>query len=295
MCTIEEALNIHVLGGRSSASHCANGKSTDGKNTFNREEALFDAELLLGHVLGRDRTYLKTWPEKPLTDKQFQAYNELVKQRSEGRPVAHLLGCRDFWTLELFVSPTTLIPRPDTEILIETALAQIFPNDAVVLDLGTGTGAIALSLASERPEWSITASDAFPEVVELAKKNALHNKLERVSVICSAWFDAFEGSKFNLIVSNPPYIDALDPHLSQGDLRFEPASALVADDHGMADIRHIVQTSPSHLLSDGWLMIEHGYQQGELVRASFKANGFKQVKTILDFGSNERVTMGQRL
>lgn len=290
MYTIEEALKLHALSGEGvTGSH-----GTDGKNTSNREDALFDAELLLGHVLARDRTYLKTWPEKLLTDEQFQTYIELVKLRREGQPVAHLLGYRDFWTLELFVSPTTLIPRPDTEILIESALAQTLPNDAAVLDLGTGTGAIALSLASERPGWSVTASDVFPEVVALAKKNAVHNKLARVSVICSAWFDAFEDRKFNLIVSNPPYIDSLDPHLSQGDLRFEPVSALVADDHGMADIRHIVQTSLSHLLSEGWLMIEHGYQQGELVRASFKANGFEQVKTILDFGSNERVTMGKK-
>jgi len=297
MCTIEEALKLHAQrgGGVGSDNHCIDGKSADSKNTSNREEALFDAELLLGHVLGRDRTYLKTWPEKLLTDEQFQTYIELIKLRNEGRPVAHLLGYRYFWTLELYVSPSTLIPRPDTEILIEAALAQTFPSDATVLDLGTGTGAIALSLASEQPGWLVTASDVFPEVVELAKKNAEHNKLEQVSIICSSWFDAFEGRKFNLIVSNPPYIDPLDPHLSHGDLRFEPASALVADDHGMADIRHIVQASLNHLLSDGWLMIEHGYLQGELVRASFKANGFDQVKTILDFGNNERVTVGQKL
>jgi len=292
MFTIEEALKVHALDGRNTDGHCVDGK--DDSNT-NIEEALFDAELLLGHVLGKDRTYLKTWPEKSLNDEQFQAYIKLIKLRQEGRPVAHLLGCRDFWTLELFVSPSTLIPRPDTEILIEYALAQALPDDAEVLDLGTGTGAIALALASERPEWLITASDVFPEVVELAKKNAAHNKLERVSILCSAWFDEFEGRMFNLIVSNPPYIDSLDPHLKKGDLRFEPVSALVADDHGMADIRHIVQASLSHLLSDGWLMIEHGYQQGGLVRESFRANGFQRVQTVLDFGNNERVTMGQRL
>jgi len=285
MCTIEEALKLHVLHGEA---------GTDGKNNFTNEEALFDAELLLCHVLGRDRAYLKTWPEKSLNDQQYHAYIELIKLRQEGQPVAHLLGYRYFWTLELFVSPSTLIPRPDTEILIEYALAQALPDNATVLDLGTGTGAIALSLASERPEWLVTASDVFPEVVALAKKNAAHNKLDRVSVVCSAWFDALEDCMFDLIVSNPPYIDSLDPHLSQGDLRFEPISALVADDHGMADIRHIVQTSLNHLLSDGWLMIEHGYQQGGLVRASFKASGFKRIETVLDFGKNERVTMGQR-
>ena len=163
------------------------------------------------------------------------------------------------------------------------------------MDLGTGTGAIALALASERLGWSVTASDVFPEVVALANKNAVHNKLGNVTVVCSAWFEAFENRKFNLIVSNPPYIDSLDPHLSEGDLRFEPASALVAEDHGMADIVHIVQASLHYLLQDGWLMLEHGYQQGEQVRDVFIANGFEQVKTVLDFGNNERVTMGQRL
>lgn len=287
MCTIEEALKLNVLS--VSVDDC------DGANNSTlREEALFDAELLLGHVLACDRTYLKTWPEKPLSDEQFQTYIALIKRRQAGQPVAHLLGYRDFWTLELFVSPSTLIPRPDTEILIECALELALPDNAKVLDLGTGTGAIALSLASERSGWSVTGSDVFPEVVALAKKNALHNKLERVSVICSAWFDAFENTIFDLIVSNPPYIDSSDPHLSQGDLRFEPVSALVAHDHGMADIRHIIKTSLNHLLADGWLMLEHGYQQGELVRDSFKVNGFVHVKTVLDFGGNERVTMGQK-
>ncbi|MFT7185956.1 MAG: release factor glutamine methyltransferase [Pseudohongiellaceae bacterium] len=295
MCTIEEALKLHALNGKSDDRYSSDGNSGAGINTaIIIEEALFEAELLLGHVLGCDRTYLKTWPEKSLNDDQIQAYTALIKSRQLGQPVAHLLGYRDFWTLELFVSPSTLIPRPDTETLIEYALEQALPDDAKVLDLGTGTGAIALSLASERPGWSVTASDVFPEVVALAKKNALHNKLERVSVICSAWFDAFENNMFNLIVSNPPYIDSLDPHLSKGDLRFEPVSALVADDHGMADIRHIVKMSLNHLLSGGWLMIEHGYQQGGLVRESFKINGFARVKTVLDYGGNDRVTMGQK-
>ncbi|MFT6265526.1 MAG: release factor glutamine methyltransferase [Oleiphilaceae bacterium] len=301
MCTIEEALKLNALSVNVDEPYCISGhsgvdsNSGDGSDTSTSiEDALLDAELLLGHVLGCDRTYLKTWPEKSLSDEQFQAYTQLIKRRYEGQPVAHLLGYRDFWTLELFVSPSTLIPRPDTEILIEYALEQALPDDAKVLDLGTGTGAIALSLASERPNWSVTASDVFPSVVELAKKNALHNKLERVSVICSAWFDAFEGNKFNLIVSNPPYIDSLDPHLSKGDLRFEPTSALVAGDHGMADIRYIVQASLGYLLSGGWLMVEHGYQQGVGVRESFRENGFECVKTVLDYGSNERVTMGQK-
>lgn len=302
MFTIDEALNIHTQKWVNSSS----GQETVGaevsveslgvKNkVVSIEEALFDAELLLGHVLGCDRTYLKTWPEKTLTSDQFSEYERLIKLRLSGQPVAHLLGYRDFWTLELYVSPSTLIPRPDTEILIEHALAQTLPDEAFVLDLGTGTGAIALALASERPNWRVTASDVFPEVVELAKKNALHNKLEHVSVVCSAWFDAFDGKKFNLIVSNPPYIDPLDPHLVKGDLRFEPITALVAEDHGMADIRYIVAAAKEYLLAGGWLMLEHGYDQGEKVRSCFKGNGFVNVKTVLDFGNNERVTMGQKL
>ena len=279
MSSIEDALQLYA-------------QNIDVSPLISKEEALFDAEILLGHVLNCDRTYLKTWPEKIISNAQLEVYQGLIEQRSEGVPVAHLLGVRDFWTLELFVSPCTLIPRPDTEILIEHALEQFLPEDAKVLDLGTGTGAIALALARERPKWSVTASDVFPEVVALARKNALHNALENVSIVCSAWFEVFEKCKFHLIVSNPPYIDSLDPHLSQGDLRFEPNSALVAGDQGMADIRHIVETALNHMLPGGWLMIEHGYQQGERVRSVFVAKGYQQVKTIRDFGGNERVTMG---
>ena len=275
MNTIETALKIHSLIGGDS------------------ESALFDAELLLCHVLGCDRTYLKTWPEKQLSSDQQTQYSSLINLRREGRPIAYLLGRRDFWTLELFVSPATLIPRPDTEILIEHALELTLPSDASVLDLGTGTGAIALSLASERLRWQVTASDAFSEVVALAQKNAKHNRLERVDIVCSSWFEMFENRRFHLIVSNPPYIDPQDPHLSQGDLRYEPVSALVAQEHGMADIQHIVQASVKHLYVEGWLMIEHGYQQGELVRNCFEQCGFEQIKTVCDFGNNERVTMGQ--
>jgi len=282
MTSIEEALKAHYL---FCFSHDGAGNEAD--------SAFFDAELLLCHVLDCDRTYLKTWPEKILTDHQKKQFTSLIEARRSGQPVAHILGRRDFWTLELFVTPATLIPRPDTEILIECALKLELPNKAVVLDLGTGTGAIALSLASERPEWQVTGSDAFAEVVELAQKNAVHNQLERVKVVCSAWFELFAGERFHLIVSNPPYIDPQDPHLKQGDLRFEPISALVAQEKGMADIHHIVKNAINYLHPKGWLILEHGYQQGELVRNCFEYAGFNHVKTVSDYGNNERITMGQ--
>jgi len=282
MITIAEALKAHHL-----LCFSRDGSSDE------TDSAFFDAELLLCHVLGSDRTYLKTWPEKTLTDHQEKQYKSLIEARQSGQPVAHLLGRRDFWTLELLVTPATLIPRPDTEILIECALELELPDKASVLDLGTGTGAIALSLASERPEWHLTASDAFAEVVELAQKNAKHNQLERVTVVRSVWFELFVGERFHLIVSNPPYIDPQDPHLKQGDLRFEPVSALVAQEKGMADINHIVKNAINHLHPEGWLMLEHGYQQGELVRSCFESASFNHVKTVNDYGNNERITMGQ--
>lgn len=254
-----------------------------------------DVELLVAHVLGRDRSYLYTWPEKSLSFEQCQEFEQLFAERLQGRPIAHLLGQREFWGLELEVDASTLIPRPDTECLVEQALALDLPEDARVLDLGTGTGAIALGLASERTKWTLIALDKSQQAVTLAERNRLRHNLHNVTVLQSDWFSAMTTERFQLIVSNPPYISPLDPHLDLGDVRFEPRSALVADAEGLADIEQIITESFCFLESDGWLMIEHGYQQGELVRDLFRHYGYSAVATEKDLGRNERVTRGQRV
>ena len=209
--------------------------------------------------------------------------------------MAHLVGEREFWSLPLYVSAATLIPRPDTECLVEQALARLPASSCRILDLGTGTGAIALALATERPDCAITAVDVMPDAVALAQRNVERLGLTNVTVLQSSWFSALEKQTFGVIVSNPPYIDEHDPHLAQGDVRFEPLTALVAAREGLADLDHIVTTSRQHLLSGGWLLVEHGWTQGEAVRALFTQAGYAGVKTCRDYGGNERLTLGQWL
>lgn len=251
-----------------------------------------DAELLLASVTGRDRTWFRTWPDRALDAEVVSAFGRLVDKRVAGHPVAHLLGHQGFWTLSLQVSEHTLIPRPDTECLVEAALALPLPEQARVLDLGTGTGAIALALAGERPQWQVTASDAVDDAVALARRNADQLELP-VTIIKSDWFDQIVPARFDLIVSNPPYIAERDVHLSQGDVRFEPASALVSGADGLDDIRAIVSDAVAWLAPAGWLMVEHGFEQGDAVRGLFESAGFRQVETRRDYGQNDRFTLGQ--
>lgn len=259
------------------------------------DSARLDAELLLAHVLERDRTHLYTWPDKKLSADQLTRFNALLQARAAGHPVAHLLGVREFWGLELDTDDSTLIPRPDTETLVEVALALEIPANARVLDLGTGTGAIALALASEKPAWSFVAVDEAPQAIVLAERNRAKFGFDHVSVKRSHWFDQVDNTPFHLIVSNPPYIDEHDPHLMQGDVRFEPRSALVAGGHGLADLQHIIETARGFLCASGWLLLEHGYLQGEAVRSLFGQSGYQQVRTLQDFGGNDRVSVGQWL
>lgn len=222
-----------------------------------------DAEILLEHVTGKARTYLLAFGETELTAEQEARLAALLARRKTGEPVAHLVGEREFWSLPLYVSAATLIPRPDTECLVEQALARLPASSCHILDLGTGTGAIALALATERPDCAITAVDVMPDAVALAQRNVERLGLTNVTVLQSSWFSALEKQTFGVIVSNPPYIDEHDPHLAQGDVRFEPLTALVAAREGLADLDHIVTTSRQHLLSGGWLLVEHGWTQGK--------------------------------
>lgn len=252
-----------------------------------------DAEILLGLVTGKPRTFILAFGETMLSDEETQKLETLLARRSQGEPVAHLTGVREFWSLPLYVSPATLIPRPDTECLVEQALARLPAGAGQILDLGTGTGAIALALASERPDCHVTALDVVPQAVELARRNAQNLAIRNVTVLQSDWFSALKEERFTLIVSNPPYIDEDDPHLAQGDVRFEPRSALVADEKGLADLRTIIFEARRFLAPQGWLLLEHGWRQGEAVRELFNEAGYHAVETCRDYGGNERLTLGQ--
>lgn len=252
-----------------------------------------DAEILLGFVTGRARTFIIAFGETPLTADQLQRLDTLLARREQGEPVAYLTGEREFWSLPLSVSPATLIPRPDTECLVEQALARLPSEPVSILDLGTGTGAVALALASERPDCKVTGVDLQPDAVRLARHNAQKLNILNTLFLHGSWFSPVAGERFALIVSNPPYIDAADPHLAAGDVRFEPASALVAGNAGLADLAHIIQAAPAYLHPGGWLLLEHGWQQAADVQALLHDAGYQQIATIKDYGDNDRVSLGQ--
>ena len=232
-----------------------------------------DAEILLGHVTGKSRTQILAFDETELSAAQVDTLAALLSRRQRGEPVAHLVGTREFWSLPLFVSPATLIPRPDTECLVEQALARLPQTPGRSLDLGTGTGAVALALASERPDCQVTAVDFIADAVALAQRNAAHLAINNITIVQSDWFSALDDQRFAMIVSNPPYIDEQDEHLSQGDVRFEPKTALVAADQGLADLAHIISQGRAWLEPGGYMLLEHGWKQGEAVRELFSAAG----------------------
>jgi release factor glutamine methyltransferase len=252
-----------------------------------------DAELLLAAALGRDRTWLRTWPEYEPVPDAVSRFDALLQRREQGEPMAHILGRRGFWTLDLQVSPATLIPRPDTELLVETALALIANAALPVLDMGTGTGAVALALASERPGWAVTAVDVSADALVVAETNRVGHGLKNVQILQSDWFSALPGRRFGLIVSNPPYIAEQDHHLDEGDVRFEPRLALTSGPDGLDAIRHIVYKAPEYLQTPGWLAFEHGFDQGEACRALLRERGFEAVASHRDLGGQERVTLGR--
>ena len=256
------------------------------------ESPEIDADVLLCHVLAKPRSFILAWPEYALSEAECAALRVLTTRRQAGEPIAHLTGEREFWSLSLKVSPDTLIPRPDTEIIIEAALARLPDTTATLADLGTGTGAIALALKSERPQDTVYAVEFNANAAALARLNSERLSLP-ITVLEGSWFAPLAGLKFDMLLSNPPYIDGADPHLLQGDVRFEPASALVAKEAGMADLRHLIRHSPDYLNDNGWLLLEHGWQQAALVRDYFTELGFKAVATLSDYGDNERITLAQ--
>ncbi|OOF87853.1 protein-(glutamine-N5) methyltransferase, release factor-specific [Rodentibacter ratti] len=281
------------------------GQASNALNKANpQENGKTDALVLLQFATGKSRTQILAFDETEIEEKVRSNLTALLTRRLKGEPIAYILGEKEFWSLSLNVTESTLIPRPDTEILVEQALVitreklQKKPPHFRILDLGTGTGAIALALAAEltpicekqSTELMITGGDLIPNAVELAKSNAEKNQLN-VRFFQSQWFDNVEG-KFDLIVSNPPYIDESDEHLKQGDVRFEPLSALVAAEQGYGDLRHIIEQAPAYLNEGGALLLEHGWQQGEKVRSIFAENHWEKIATVRDYGDNERITYG---
>ena len=254
--------------------------------------AALDAQVLLCHVLEQSRTWLFTWPERELTRAQQAEFEALLARREQGEPVAHLIGEREFFGRRFSVTADTLIPRPDTETLVEQVLALALPANARVVDLGTGTGAIGITLALEQPAWQVTLVDNSAAALQVAAANA-RQLGATVRCLQGSWLTPCDGF-FDLVVSNPPYIEDGDVHLAQGYVRFEPRSALVAGDQGLADLITIAQQAAGKLVAGGWLLLEHGFEQGDAVRALLADIGFEDVRTEQDLGGNDRVTLGKQ-
>lgn len=258
------------------------------------ETAALDAEVLLTHVLGVNRAWLYANGEANLPADKESFFNDLVKRRTRGEPIAYLLGRREFWSLSFRVTANVLIPRPETEMLVETALA-LYPAERAcrVADLGTGSGAVAIALASERPGWEIHATDLSPEALNVATRNALTLTPGRVQFHLGSWLQPLEGL-FDLVVSNPPYVNADDPHLERGDCRFEPRMALTPGSDGLVAIGEITAAAKNHLTASGWLIFEHGFDQGQAVRSLLTERGFEEVSTRKDLEGRDRISLGRK-
>lgn len=258
-----------------------------------RDDSLTDAEALLSAVTGKSTASLIAAADRPLLERAVGDFRALVERRARGEPVAYLLGQKEFWSLALIVTPDVLIPRPETELLVEEVLARVSRRKtATILELGTGSGAIALALASELPQCAIVATDISDAALSVAKGNAQKLALARIEFCAGDWFDAVAARRFDLIVANPPYIAPDDPHLAQGDVSFEPGAALVSADHGLADLERIIIGAGGSLNAGGTLLLEHGYDQAAAVRARLRQHGFVSITTRRDLGGHERVSWG---
>lgn len=259
------------------------------------ESALLDAEVLLCFALDKDRSHLRAWPDKSLTDEQLRHFEVLLRQRLSGLPIAYITGRREFWSRDFEVGPDVLIPRPDTERLIELALQLIPINRPYrLIDLGTGSGIIAITLAVERPNCEAIATDLNAGALAIARRNADRHQTSNIQFIQSHWFEAIANTAlFDLVISNPPYIDENDPHLTEGDVRFEPKSALIADNRGLSDIERIAMDARQRLYPGGHLLIEHGYDQLEQVQAILNGLNYRKVTTYADLSGQPRVSYGQ--
>lgn len=256
--------------------------------------AALDAQILLSHVLQCNTAHLIAWPEKKLTNKQSDTFQQLIQQRQQGLPIAHLTGQREFWSLDFNVNNSTLIPRPETETLVEFILTKFSDQKNLnLLDMGTGTGAIAIAIAHDRPDWKILASDISENALNLAQENSDRLHTNKIAFIQSNWFKNITQNDFDIIVSNPPYIAADDPHLQQGDVRFEPKTALTAGITGMDDIEIICSHAKKHLSKNGWLIVEHGYNQKQKVAECFDKNNFTQIEQMQDLSGHTRMTAGK--
>ena len=253
-----------------------------------------DAEWLLTHVIGFGRARLRSHPEDPVDEKKANRYLGLIERRATGEPVAYLIGHKDFWSLRLMVTPAVLVPRPETELLIERALALRSEEFGRVIDLGTGSGAIALALASERPGWQVTATDTSEEALAVARLNAAALNLNRVQFLHGAWLEPIKNQTFDLIISNPPYIDAADPAMNDPALLHEPRSALTPGEDGMDSLRAIIAAAPEYLERDGWILLEHGADQAAAVTRELVARGLRHVRSHRDLAGHERMTEAQR-
>lgn len=263
--------------------------------TLEPDEAKLEAQLLLQTSLNVNRAWLLSHENDVLQPNIHAVFEALLKRRLNGEPIAYILGKREFYGLDFIVTPDTLIPRPDTETLVETALEKI-PTDKPygTLDLGTGTGTIAIAIAMHRPQAQVTATDVSPATLAVAQTNAWNLNVNNVQFVLSDWFTALTGQKFDVIVSNPPYIAEDDPHLAQGDLRFEPTSALSAGEDGLVCVRKIISGAKQYLKPQGWLMLEHGYDQAEKIAELMKNAGFDSVSSVADLSKILRVTLGRK-